>query len=325
MKLSIVICTHNRRALLARALGFINSARRPADWTVDLVVIANACSDDTMAWLSDYDRIFPDGLTLTFEDEPTPGKSHALNRALACVDADVVVFVDDDHRVAPEWLEAVTGAAEAHSDILCFCGRILPDWEGTEPGWVHDDGPYRIRPYPVPRFDLGATPCLITIDGFLPGGGNLFFRRALLDVVGGFDPSLGPRGHNLAGGEDVAFVVRVLSAGLAIRYVPGALQYHYVDPDRLTWRYIVRKGYQRSRDLRCSTPAPCGRQVGGVPVYLLPQLLVQLWRAAATLDTDRRRHFCVRSAVTLGEIHGYRRARKATARGGNGDLVKGRS
>jgi len=172
---------------------------------------------------------------------------------------------------------------------------------------------------------MGAASCFVSIDGFLPGGGNLFFRRALLDVVGGFDPSLGPRGHNLAGGEDVSFVVRTLRAGLAIRYVPGALQYHYVDPDRLTWRYIVRKGYQRSRDLRCSTPAPPGRQVGGVPAYLFPQLLVQLWCAAATLDMDRRRHFCVRGAATLGEIHGYRRARKATARGGNGDLVKGRS
>ena len=87
----------------------------------------------------------------------------------------------------------------------------------------------------------------------------------------------------------------------------------------------MRKGYQRSRDLRCSTPAPRGRQVGGVPVYLFPQLFRQLWRAAATLDMDRRRHFCVRSAATLGEIHGYRRARRVTAMGGNGDLVKGRS
>ena len=201
----------------------------------------------------------------------------------------------------------------------------MPDWDGTEPAWVHDDGPYRIRPYPVPKFDMGETSDFVSIDGFLPGGGNLFFRRALLDVVGGFDPSLGPHGHNLAGGEDVSFVVRALRAGLAIRYVPGALQYHYVDPERLTWRYIVRKGYQRSRDVRCSTPPPPGRQVGGVPVYLFPQFLGRLWRAVATLDTDRRRHFCVSSAATLGEIHGYRRARKVAAGGSNGDHVKRRT
>jgi len=323
MKLSIVICTHNRRALLARTVESINRARRPTGWEVELVVIANACSDATVAWLSDYPGRFPEGLRLTFEEEPTPGKSRALNRALTLVDGELIVFADDDHRVAPGWLEAVAGAAEAYPETLCFCGRVLPDWEGTEPGWVHDDGPYRIRPYPVPKFDMGEEPALISLDSFLPGGGNLFFRPSLLDVVGGFDPSLGPRGHNLAGGEDVSFVVRTLSAGLEIRYVPDALQYHYVDPDRLTWRYILRKGYQRSRDLRCSTPPPAGRQWGGVPLYLFPQLLIQLWRAAATLDADRRRHYCVRTASTLGEIHGYRRARRCRAGSVASGLAKG--
>jgi len=323
MKLAIVICTHNRLPLLARTIESIHRTRRPVGWAVELVVVANACSDDTVAWLSSYEDRFPEGLRLTFDEEPIPGKSRALNRALGLVAADLIVLVDDDHRVAPGWLEAVVGGAEAHPETLCFCGRVLPDWQGGEPSWVRDDAPYPIRPYPVPKFDMGEGPALVSLDSFLPGGGNLFFRPALLAAVGGFDPELGPRGHNLAGGEDVAFVVRILEAGLEIRYVPDALQYHYVDPDRLTWRYILRKGYQRSRDLRCSTPPPAGRQVGGVPLYLFSQLLIHLWRAVATLDMDRCRHYCVRSASTLGEIHGYRRARRS--RGGTVDrgLVKG--
>ncbi|RMF78470.1 MAG: glycosyltransferase family 2 protein [Nitrospirae bacterium] len=323
MKLSIVICTHNRRALLARTVASLNEARPPRGWEVELVVVANACTDATVAWLSEYGGGPAERLRLTFLEEPIPGKSRALNRGLAAAGGELIALVDDDHRVAAGWMEAVAGAAEAYPETLCFCGRVLPDWQGTEPSWVRDEGPYRIRPYPVPKFDMGEEPALVSLDTFLPGGGNLFFRPRLLEAVGGFDPRLGPRGHNLAGGEDVAFVVRILRAGLEIRYVPEALQYHYVDPRRLTWRYVVRKGYQRSRDLRCFTPPPPGRRLGGVPLYLFRQLVLHLWRAAATLDTDRRRHYCVRAASTLGEIHGYRQARRG--RGGSGDpgLAKG--
>ena len=307
MDATIVLCTHDRAALLERALTSLAATAVPDGIDVETVVVANACRDTTDQVVRSWqDRgVIPN---LRLLEEPHLGKSHALNRGVSEAAGDLLIFVDDDHRVACDWLANVLAAAQGAPEITCFCGRILPDWDGSEPPWIHDDGEYRIRPFPVPNFDLGAAPCDVTLQGFLPGGGNLFFRQSVLREVGGFDPHLGPRGHDLGGGEDVAFVVRVLRAGLPIRYIPGALQYHYVDPRRLTLRYIVRKGYQRSRDLRCSTPAPRGRQVAGVPRYLFPQLFLQLWRAAATLDINRRRHFLVRCAATFGEIVGYRRA-----------------
>jgi GT2 family glycosyltransferase len=310
MDASIVLCTHDRAILLDRALGSLATAATPEGADVETVVVANACRDATVSLVRLWQErgVIPN---LRLLDEPRLGKSHALNHGLAEASGELLVFIDDDHRVAPDWLTNIFAAVQAAPETPCFCGRVIPDWDGSEPPWVHDDGEYRIRPFPVPSFDLGANPCDVTLHGFLPGGGNLFFRKSILREVGGFDLHLGPRGHDLGGGEDVAFVVRVLRAGIPIRYIPGALQYHYVDPRRLTWRYIVRKGYQRSRDLRCSTPAPPGRQAAGVPAYLLPQLLRQLWRATATVDADRRRHFLVRSAATCGEIVGYHRARKA--------------
>jgi len=323
MDATIVLCTHERAALLERALASLAVTAIPDGADVETVVVANACHDATARVVRSWqDRDMIPNLRLI--EEPRLGKSHALNRGLSEASGDLLIFVDDDHRVAPDWLANVLAAAQAEPEIRCFCGRILPDWDGSEPPWVHDDDRYRIRPFPVPNFDLGPVPCDVTLQGFLPGGGNLFFRKSILRSVGGFDPHLGPRGHNLGGGEDVAFVVRVLRADLSIRYIPGALQYHHVDPCRLTWRYIVRKGYQRSRDLRCSTAAPPGRQVAGFPAYLLPQLFLQIWHTAATLDTNRRRHFLVRSAATCGEIVGYRRARRAVRSDGTPQAIEGR-
>ena len=109
-----------------------------------------------------------------------PGKSHALNSALPRVESDLVAFVDDDHRVDAGYLVAVCRAAEAHPEADLFCGRILPDWDGSEPAWVHDSGPYRIYPLPVPRFDQGDASRELTPDQAVPGGGNLFLRTPWL-------------------------------------------------------------------------------------------------------------------------------------------------
>jgi len=320
MDATIVLCTHDRATLLERALTSLAATAVPEGTDVETVVVANACRDATAQVVRSWQErgVIPN---LRLLEEPRLGKSHALNRGISEAAGDLLIFIDDDHRVARDWLANVLAAARGAAEIPCFCGRILPDWDGSEPPWVQDDGEYRIRPFPVPNFDLGVEPCDVTLQGFLPGGGNLFFRKSVLRDVGEFDPRLGPLGHDLGGGEDVAFVVRVLRAGLPIRYIPGALQYHYVDPRRLTLRYIVRKGYQRSRDLRCSTPAPPGPQVVGIPRYLFLQLFGQLWRAAATLDTNRRRHFLVRGAATLGEIVGYRRAARGHVAG---QTVEGR-
>src|SRR5581483_5522433 len=173
VSVSVLICSHNRRALLARTIESLNAAARPAGASVELLVIANACTDDTHEFLTSYPCSHPHGLPLRWIVEPTPGKSHALNRAFRESPGDVIAFVDDDHRVDAGYLDAVIAAARAHPDASLFCGRILPDWDGNEPAWVHDEGPYRIYPLPVPRFDLGEVPRMIGLDGSIPGGGNL--------------------------------------------------------------------------------------------------------------------------------------------------------
>ena len=56
MQLTIVICTHNRSALLERTLASLNRAHRPANCAINVLVVANACTDDTVAFLEDYQR-----------------------------------------------------------------------------------------------------------------------------------------------------------------------------------------------------------------------------------------------------------------------------
>jgi len=299
--LTILICSHNRSELLARTITSLNQAHRPADRLIDILVVANACSDETTVFLESYQAQSANRnwLPLTWLAEPQPGKSHALNRAIPELHSDLVAFVDDDHRVDENYLAAICSAANYHPEATLFCGRILPDWDGSEPVWVHDTGPYRIYPLPIPVQDQGDTPHLVGLEGPKPGGGNLILRRAVFDRVGGFAMELGPQGHNLGGGEDTDFILRALYAGERMVYIPEIKQYHFVDPERLRLGYLLRKSFQRSR-----AAVKMRKTQKGIPLYMWRKLGEYLFHAVVSLHWAKTRFFLVRIAAVLGEIRG---------------------
>jgi len=308
--LTVVICTHNRVALLERALASLNDARRPRDALVDVLVVPNACRDETHAALAGYQaRAQEHGLLpVRFEPEPRVGKSHALNRAIRLVRAPLIAYVDDDHRVDAQFLVSILQAARSHPDTEIFCGRILPDWDGSEPGWVHDAGQYRIYPLPVPRYDHGPIAGTLSGERGLPGGGNVFLRRRLFSRIGGFSVDFGPRGHDLGGGEDTEWLERALASGATIRYEPSVVQYHYVDGTRLTLPYVLRKAYERSSSvMRLNRANQREKAVRGFMFRKLVEYVLQL---VASRNESARRFFLVRVAAALGELDGaLRRSR----------------
>lgn len=313
--LTVLICTHDREALLESALRSLDACRRPAAGPVEILVVANACRDGTHTMLearrgrADRDGLLP----LDWTAEPTPGKSHALNRGAAALRSEWVAIVDDDHRVSEDFLVRVTQAIAEHPGASLLCGRILPDWDGREPAWVHDSGPYRVYPLPIPRQDFGDAPRELGVDGPIPGGGNQIIRADVLRRLGPFSTDLGPQGHDLGGGEDTEYMLRALRAGERLWYVPDIVQYHYVDLERLALPYLMRKAYQRSASSVALHGAPGGR-ARGVPLYLYRKFAGYAAGALMSIGGARRRFYLVRSAAALGEMAGHRRlARRAAA------------
>ena len=212
--------------------------------------------------LTKYAREWPD---LSWVREPVPGKSHALNHAIKVIEAPVAVFVDDDQRAAKDFPIMVQKALDHFPDAGILCGRLLPDWDGSEPDWVHDQGPYRIYPPPVAAYESGTETRLLSRGkDILPPGGDVIIRRYVFERIGQFATELGPQGHNMLGGEDIELLHRALAAGEQIVYVPEILQYHAILPEHLTTRYLVRKSYQRTRSALRIKP----RAKGGIPLYL---------------------------------------------------------
>ena len=308
MKLTIVICSHNRSELLLKTLQSITLAISQYQTSIDISVIANACTDDTVIKLQSYQhqQIENNLLPVKFIEEPKTGKSYALNTAIAAITNGWVCFIDDDHKVDKNYLQAIISAIKIHSDTSLFCGKIIPDWKGDEPVWIHEKGRYSITPTPIPHFDLGENTLLLSEKNFLPGGGNLIINQEVFKKIGRFSESLGPIGHNLVGSEDTDLILRALRVNEKLRYIPGIIQYHYVDLSRFKLTYLLLMNFQRNRSFNLSKYDK-GTQV---PSYLWLILSQYISGVLFSFNTKVIRFYLIKTASIVGQIVGIIQSRQ---------------
>lgn len=110
----IIIPAHNEESYIGDCLAALFKSADVASSRVEIVVVANACSDKTVL----VARAFADtfrrrGWTLNVVDCPQAGKLNALNLAETKIDADITVYLDADVIVSPGLLPAMTAALQS--------------------------------------------------------------------------------------------------------------------------------------------------------------------------------------------------------------------
>jgi GT2 family glycosyltransferase len=198
--ISVVVCTLNRPDALARCIRALLAADPPP---AEVVVVDQGSQP------------LEEALRGQVEYVPTEdgGVSRARNRGAAAARHDLLAFTDDDCVPAPEWIGALAAAYDEGVDGVT--GRVLP-LPGQGAGVAVSSRTSELR---QTFGEPGQAPWEIGT------GGNLSLRRRALDGVGGFDEALGPGTPGRAA-EDVDLLYRVVAAGFAIRYEPGAVVYH---------------------------------------------------------------------------------------------------
>jgi Glycosyl transferase family 2 len=173
---SIVIPTRGRPAYLEVALASI--APQAAAAGAEVVVVDDAGPSPAVRELTER-------FGARYEPHPGPrGLNVARNTGVARSRGELVVFVDDDVRVAPGWLAALLVAARARPEVQVFTGPIRPRLEARG-GWGRyscgREGP------PITALDLGPRD---TAGVRYAWGANMAVRRAALERVGPFDVTL---------------------------------------------------------------------------------------------------------------------------------------
>lgn len=233
MKISVVICTHNRADSLKRTLTSLTTQTLSPD-DFEVLVVDNASTDHTAKVVDTFSN-----LPVRYVYEPTLGLSVARNTGWRSARGAYVAFLDDDAIPVPEWLAAIVHAATARPGVdICLAGRSLVSVSQERPSWLGD----RLMVY-FGELDLGDHTHILNETPHFALGCNMTFPRAVLKKYGGFSPALGRIATQLRSGEEVLLQKQILATGGLIVYLPDALVYHHIDASRLTRRWLLKRRF----------------------------------------------------------------------------------
>ena len=238
MKLSILICTYNRRDLLRQTIESLHALELPDALDAELIVITNACTDDSVevATRACEGIGFPARVVV----EAKPGLNHARNRGLQEGTGDFLAFLDDDVLVDPGWARGMIHAFE-HRGGDVVGGRVELWWEVEPvPEWF---GPRFVSLLAGTTFDRDTT----TVGPSDILGANFALRRRVADAIAGFRPDLDRKGSSLISGGETEYLERARAAGFRLIAGHDAAVRHWVPRERATSAYIRRLGLAKGR------------------------------------------------------------------------------
>ena len=232
--ISVIICTYNRdkyiyNVLKSLALGTLEHS------AYEIILVDNNCTDNTRSEVDHFCNVFPQ-VTLRYFVETNQGLSHARNRGIRESKGDILVYVDDDATVNPDYLKTYADWFAAHPETDAAGGPIIPHYEtGSEPKWMT----YFIKRLLTGYLYFGDKAKPFPGQNY-PGGGNAAYRSRVFEKVGLYNVELGRNGDSLGGGEEKDIFDKMKREGMQFVYLPQAILYHSIPGYKLEADYFNR-------------------------------------------------------------------------------------
>ena len=205
-RVSVIIATYNRAVPLEDLLQDLMAQDYPPE-QLEVIVVDDGSTDTTAEVIRR--AITQASVSIRSRSQNRQGQAAARNQALAIANGEIVAFTDSDCRVGPHWVSNavrhMTGA------VGLVSGPILPIANPARaPGFFN----HQIQEF--------------THENALYPTANVFYLRAALDQVGGFDEHFGQ--CSLRGpanvGEDIDLAWRVKRAGFVSAFAADAIVSH---------------------------------------------------------------------------------------------------
>jgi len=234
LKISVVVATYNRGALLARTLPTLLSQEFPVD-EYEVIVVVDGSTDNTRELL----KRFHADCALRVIEQANRGPSVARNVGLRAASGDVILFLDDDlvcdHTLL--WQHAVSHEQRPTGVVA---GQVLSLSESVQSLSSERDRENTAR-Y-VERVSQQIEPRWPE-DAIIFA--NCSVSRDLLLAVGGFDERF------FFGLEDVELGLRLWKRGARFAFCPAAITYHIYEKTKETLLRRDAPLYGRNELLLC--------------------------------------------------------------------------
>ena len=218
MTTAVVILNWNGKKMLE---SFLPSVIANTTGDAEVIIADNGSTDDSIAFLHTH---YPD-LRLILLDK-NYGFAEGYNRALAQIDAQYFVLLNDDVEVTPGWTQAVIDQMQRNNTAICqpkllmYHQRDTFEYAGGAGGFIDKYGyPFcRGRLFTTLEKDLGQYDDAREI--FWASGAAMFVRADVWRELGGLDAEF------FAHMEEIDFCWRAKNAGYTVEYCPASVVYH---------------------------------------------------------------------------------------------------
>jgi len=239
MDLSVIICTHDpRENYLTRVLNGLKSQTLPAsEWELLLVDNASASPVSARIDLSWH----PLARTIC---EAQLGLPHARLRGIRESNGQILVFIDDDNVLCPDYLAVALQTMRKNALLgVLGAGRILPEFEAPPTAEVIPFlNSLALRDEPRAHYSNETTHHTPA----LPYGGGLCvlrkFAQSYVDScrIRTVATSLGRSGEDLLSGEDIDLALHACREGYLAGVIPELQLTHLIPSSRVDPNYLVR-------------------------------------------------------------------------------------
>lgn len=199
---SVVMATFNRPRLLERCLEALVNQTLPCS-AYEIVVVDDGPHSETERVVAEWRSRVPSLSLCYLTSTGAHGPAAARNVGWRAAISRVIAFTDDDCIPAREWLAEGLNALVDPGVGACW-GRILVPLNAQPTDWERNVA------------GLERAPCATA---------NCFYRRSVLEAVGGFDERF-----TEAWREDSDLQFRALALGVTIVHHPRAVVTHPVRP-----------------------------------------------------------------------------------------------
>lgn len=254
--INIAICSCQRPRLLAKALASIAKMALPDSAQVIVSVIDNDPEQSAARVCDEWrDKLGP---ALHYEAEPRRGIPIARNRAIDValhLNADYLVFIDDDEWVEELWLCELYRYALELGGRAVVHGAVIPELPPGSPAYMAEIFFEKGRPTGTV---LGSCAT-----------NNVLIPMALINELDlRFDES-----RPLAGGTDTLFFCAAVERGAKIYECAQARVHEEIPPVRMTSRWLAKRKYRAGITLAWRKRV-AGRGRGSLVFSAVGQILV---------------------------------------------------
>ena len=236
IKISFIVCTHNGGSRIAKAIRSILDLKLPGQFTVEIIVVDNASTDDTERVATEI--LKSSGAAFRVVCEQTPGLSAARMTGFKSASGDIMVLVDDDNELKPDFAQQAFELVQEFPECGIFgglntevCDVPFPDWFQTH---KHSFacGPLWNK----------AEDDVTDTKGYVFGAGMVLRGDAVRTLLSTrWTPASSDRkGQSLSSGGDAELCIAIRMLGYRIRYSERLQLNHRMTKERLSFEYLVR-------------------------------------------------------------------------------------